>query len=66
MGTRINFSPLYGTHGDQALSYLLEIDKLTVLLDCGWTEDYDAQLLQPLTQVRAESGRFIELSLLHV
>lgn len=57
MGTKVTFRPLYGARdGHQALSYLLEIDDLTLLLDCGWTEDYDLQLLRPLLQVMASDG----------
>lgn len=57
MGTKVNFQPLYGARdGHQALSYLLQIDDLTLLLDCGWTEDYDLELLRPLLQVLAALG----------
>lgn len=57
MATSVVFTPLYGAKEQQPLSYLLEINNLTILLDCGWTEEYDTTLLQPLVQVTAEPAR---------
>ncbi|KAK9795196.1 hypothetical protein WJX73_004218 [Symbiochloris irregularis] len=65
MGTRVKFVPLYGARdGQRALSYLLEIDELTILLDCGWTEEYDLALLRPLIQMlpKLKYQQFVRLS----
>ena len=38
-----------GAHAEGGpLSYLLEMDGVRVLLDCGWTSDFDPQQLEPL------------------
>jgi hypothetical protein len=38
----INFTPLYGALSDlAACCYLLEIDDVSILLDCGWNDAYD-------------------------
>lgn len=48
----INFTPLYGVNSSSlCCSYLLEIDEVCVLLDCGWTDQYDVALLDPLVRV---------------
>lgn len=52
MGTKIQFTPLYGALGSRPLSYLLEIDALTILLDCGLGDSLDSIILQPVLQVR--------------
>ncbi|KAF1333779.1 Cleavage and polyadenylation specificity factor subunit, partial [Globisporangium splendens] len=48
----ITFTPLYGVHSsDPCCAYLLEIDDVCILLDCGWTDQYDTELLKPLQRV---------------
>ncbi|KAI9911602.1 hypothetical protein PsorP6_009581 [Peronosclerospora sorghi] len=48
----INFTPLYGVHSSvPCCSYLLEVDEVCILLDCGWTDEYDLELLRPLQRV---------------
>ena len=48
----INFTPLYGVQSDiRCCCYLLEIDEVCILLDCGWTEEYDIELLSPLHRI---------------
>ena len=60
--TNVAFTPLYGSSGvcaevrkgygtGEALCYLLEIDGACILLDCGWDERFDPQLLEPLRDV---------------
>lgn len=43
--------PLCGIAGQPALCYLLDIDGVRVLLDCGWTESFNVELLAPLLRV---------------
>lgn len=48
----ITFTPLYGVQSsDPCCAYLLEIDEVCILLDCGWTDQYDVELLKPLQRV---------------
>ncbi|GLD93417.1 hypothetical protein PINS_up002009 [Pythium insidiosum] len=48
----ITFTPLYGVRSrERCGAYLLEIDEVCILLDCGWTDEYDEELLQPLARV---------------
>ncbi|OQS02113.1 cleavage and polyadenylation specificity factor subunit [Thraustotheca clavata] len=48
----ITFTPLYGVQStEQSCCYLLEVDDIGILLDCGWTDDFDVALLEPLAQV---------------
>jgi hypothetical protein len=52
------FTPLYGVHSEGPVSFLLTLpgggggdDRgLTLLLDCGWDDAFDAALLQPLLE----------------
>eukprot|EP00743_Colponemidia_sp_Colp-15_P004992 GILK01005378.1.p1 GENE.GILK01005378.1~~GILK01005378.1.p1 ORF type:complete len:776 (-),score=169.28 GILK01005378.1:97-2331(-) len=47
----IRFTPILGTSGDSPFCYLLQIDECTLLLDCGWTENFnvaDLASLEPL------------------
>lgn len=46
--TGLRFVPLLGVHGRGPLSYLLELEGFTFLLDCGWNDAYDPQLLAPV------------------
>ncbi|KAL0041377.1 hypothetical protein WJX79_001220 [Trebouxia sp. C0005] len=50
MGSQIKFTQLYGATYDSPLCSLLEINSFTFLLDCGWTEEFDVKLLDPLKQ----------------
>lgn len=46
--TGVRFVPLLGVHGRGPLSYLLVLEGFTFLLDCGWNDAYDTQLLAPV------------------
>ena len=48
MGTRVSFTPLYGSASRPRLASLLTIRGFTFLLDCGWDDSYNAALLAPL------------------
>lgn len=50
MTATLQFRPLYGAESDDPFCFLLKIGSVTVLLDCGWNEQFDLQLLQPLLQ----------------
>lgn len=51
MGSRIIFKSLCGATSNSALCSLLQVDGFTFLLDCGWTEEFDVALLEPLKEV---------------
>jgi cleavage and polyadenylation specificity factor subunit 2 len=48
---RVHLQPIYGVVGQPALCYLLEVDGLRLLLDCGWDETFDEDLVAPLAAV---------------
>jgi cleavage and polyadenylation specificity factor subunit 2 len=48
MTSYIKFTPLSGAKNEDALCYLLEIDEVKILLDCGWSDQFDTQDLLPL------------------
>lgn len=50
MGSQINFTQLYGATYDSPLCSLLEINSFTFLIDCGWTEEFDVAVLEPLKE----------------
>jgi hypothetical protein len=50
MTSIIKFTPLCGAL-EQPLCFLLEIDELRILLDCGWNDSYDLNLLKPLARI---------------
>lgn len=45
------FTPLCGVHSEDPLCYLLQIDNTRILLDCGWNDTFDVNLLEPLRDV---------------
>lgn len=47
----ITFTPLYGVTALSPLCYLLEIDDVCVLLDCGWDDKLNTAVLEPLRDV---------------
>lgn len=47
----INLTPLYGSHSDEPLCSVLQIDDFRILLDCGWDERFDENNLQQLKQI---------------
>jgi len=50
MSTDVHLQPLYGSTKDGPVSSLLLIDGFKVLLDCGWSEPYNVDLLTPLKE----------------
>ena len=50
MGTQIKVQALYGAQSEGPVSYLLRVNQITFLLDCGWDDAYDTSLLEPLQQ----------------
>lgn len=51
MGTVVKFTPLMGVGEDAPLCSLLEIDDYCILLDCGWSEEFDEAQLEPVKSV---------------
>ncbi|GBG26003.1 Cleavage and polyadenylation specificity factor subunit 2 [Hondaea fermentalgiana] len=51
MDERVLFTPLCGAHNEDPLAYLLQIDDTRILLDCGWNDNFDPAMLEPLRAV---------------
>ena len=49
-GDKIELTPLFGGFG-QGHCYLLQVDNVRMLLDCGWNEDFDPKMLESLRKV---------------
>eukprot|EP00823_Brevimastigomonas_motovehiculus_P006165 TRINITY_DN4974_c0_g1_i1.p1 TRINITY_DN4974_c0_g1~~TRINITY_DN4974_c0_g1_i1.p1 ORF type:complete len:729 (+),score=157.35 TRINITY_DN4974_c0_g1_i1:99-2285(+) len=47
----ISLTPLYGAGPDEPCCYLLRLENFTILLDCGWDEQFDEETLQPLKKL---------------
>lgn len=47
MTVSASVTPLYGSDGT-AVCCLLKVGCVQILLDCGWDERFDRQLLEPL------------------
>jgi len=45
------FLPLYGEAAAQPLCFVLRVEGVTCLLDCGWSEACDLELLRPLALI---------------
>jgi hypothetical protein len=50
MSIEVSFRPLYGSGNDGPLASVLDIDGFKILLDCGWAEPYNTDLLIPLKE----------------
>jgi cleavage and polyadenylation specificity factor subunit 2 len=50
MGLPVNYTCLYGAQQDGPVCSLLDIDGFNILLDCGWTDAFDLQHIQPLLE----------------
>ncbi|XP_019247455.1 PREDICTED: cleavage and polyadenylation specificity factor subunit 2-like isoform X3 [Nicotiana attenuata] len=51
MGMSVQVTPLCGVYNGNPLSYLVSIDGFNFLIDCGWNDQFDTSLLQPLSRV---------------
>ncbi|KAI4311930.1 hypothetical protein MLD38_036794 [Melastoma candidum] len=51
MGTSVQVTPLCGVYNENPLSYLVSVDGFNFLLDCGWNDQFDLSLLDPLSRV---------------
>ena len=51
MASTIQFELLYGESSKGPISSILRINDLTILLDCGWDDEYDTGLLKPIEEV---------------
>ena len=49
-----SFTLLYGSSSDSPICGLLRLANMTILLDCGWDERFDLDLLKPLINVMDE------------
>ena len=50
MGSCIKYTQLYGATDGSVLCSLLQVGSFSFLIDCGWTEDFDVTLLEPLKE----------------
>jgi cleavage and polyadenylation specificity factor subunit 2 len=46
MSSDLKFTPISGAKNSDPLCYLLEIDEVKLLLDCGWSDKFDVEELQ--------------------
>lgn len=46
MSSIIQFKVISGSHDDSPLCYLLQIDEYKFLLDCGWNENFDVEIIE--------------------
>lgn len=44
----VTFTSLYGAGKHEPLASLLKVDDVNILLDCGWNEAFNEELLAPL------------------
>ncbi|CAI9092242.1 OLC1v1027434C1 [Oldenlandia corymbosa var. corymbosa] len=51
MGTSVQVTPLCGVYNENPLSYLVSVDGFKFLIDCGWNDQFDTSLLEPLARV---------------
>ncbi|KAG0453066.1 hypothetical protein HPP92_025730 [Vanilla planifolia] len=51
MGTSVQVTPLCGVYSENPLCYMLSIDGFHFLMDCGWNDLCDQNLLHPLSRV---------------
>lgn len=50
MGTSVQVKPLSGVYNENPLSYLVSVDGFNFLVDCGWNDQFDTSLLEPLSR----------------
>ncbi|CAG9462149.1 unnamed protein product [Pedinophyceae sp. YPF-701] len=55
----ISVTPLLGVSSDGPLCYLLQIDDANILLDLGWTDSCDPEVLAPLADVCAKADALL-------
>lgn len=48
MSSYIKFTPISGAKNEDPLCYLLEIDEVKLLLDCGWSDQFNTDDLANL------------------
>jgi cleavage and polyadenylation specificity factor subunit 2 len=46
MSSIIQFKVISGAHNSSPLCYLLQIDEYRFLLDCGWNENFDVEIIE--------------------
>lgn len=46
MTSIIRFTPLSGAQDEKPLCYLLQVDEFRFLLDCGWNENLDMEVVE--------------------
>ncbi|KAL0095247.1 beta-lactamase-like protein [Phycomyces blakesleeanus] len=51
MTSYIKFTPISGAKNEDALCYLLEIDEVKLLLDCGWSDSFKVDDLYHLKKI---------------
>lgn len=48
MTATLSFTPLYGAKSGDPVCFVLKLGSVTILLDCGWDEQFNEVLLEPL------------------
>jgi cleavage and polyadenylation specificity factor subunit 2 len=51
MSSIIQFKVISGAYNDSPLCYILQIDEYKFMLDCGWNEDFDLDIIEEYKKV---------------
>lgn len=51
MSSIIQFKVISGAYNDSPLCYLLQIDEYKFLLDCGWNENFDLEIIEEYKKI---------------
>ena len=51
MASLIRFQPITGAHDEEPYCYVLYIDQVAILLDCGWSDFFDVSRLEGLKRI---------------
>ncbi|KAI9283519.1 beta-lactamase-like protein [Umbelopsis sp. AD052] len=59
MSSDLKFTPISGAKNSDPLCYLLEIDEVKLLLDCGWSDKFDVEELQHFRRVAKQADALL-------
>jgi cleavage and polyadenylation specificity factor subunit 2 len=51
MSNEVKVTPLFGADPEAPVASLMEMSGLRILLDCGWTEDFDTSMWDPFKEI---------------
>ncbi|KAM3579119.1 hypothetical protein VKS41_008346 [Umbelopsis sp. WA50703] len=59
MSSYLKFTPISGAKNSDPLCYLLEIDEVKLLLDCGWSDKFDVEDLQHFKRIAKQADALL-------